>query len=182
MSLPDSHKKERLHSAYIRAVVAHAEQNLVPSAEGDYGIDGQVKRIIKEPYTDGDKNRNRYVPNGDFFDFQLKATKTCKHNPNGEIEYTLDDNAHSRFLKLAQGVIPAVLIVYDMPDDINQCVVQDSEKLLMMGCSYWKLMNEEALDKKTVSIPSTQLFNADAVNTILDYYNQVLRDMRNVRS
>lgn len=182
MSLPESHKKERLHSAYIRAIVAHAEQNLVPGTEGDYGIDGQVKRIIKAPFTNKDKIGNHYVPTGDFFDFQLKATKTCKHNKNGDIEYTLDDNAHFRFLQLADGVIPAVLIVYDMPDDISQCVIQDSEKLLMMGCSYWKLMDEKALERKTVYIPPNQLFNANAVNHILDYFKQALRDMRNVNS
>ncbi len=180
MSLPESHIKERLHSAYVRAIVSHAEQNFVPENEGDYGIDGIVKRIEKRPYTENGKIKNKYIPTGDLFNFQLKATKRCRQNKNGEIVFTLDNNAHIRFSNYVNGVIPAVLIVYDMPDDIKGCVIQDSEKLQMMGCSYWKFMDEKTLSKKTVYIPSTQVFNADAVNYILDHYKKVLGDLQNV--
>ena len=174
MSLPESHKKERLHSAYIRAVISHAEQHFIPESEGDYGIDGVVKKIEKIP----DNGRNKYITTGHFFEFQLKATKNCRSNRNGEIVYSLTNDAHLRFTKHVGGVIPAVLIVYDMPDDTNRCVFQDSKQLLMMGCCYWKFMDQKALKTKTVYIPSNQIFNADAVNYILGYYEQVLRRIR----
>ncbi|MAT98350.1 MAG: hypothetical protein CL608_14495 [Anaerolineaceae bacterium] len=177
MSLPDTHKKERLHSAYIRAIIAHAGQNLMVASEGDYGIDGAVKEIVKFPV--GEKSK--YISTGHVFEFQLKATQKCKMNDKGEVIYSLDDNAHFRFTKY-NGVIPSVLIVYDMPDDVSGCVLQNIKKLEMMGCCYWKFMDKDTLEMKTVYIPSNQIFNAEAVNYILNYYGQELRKLRNVSS
>lgn len=177
MSLPDTHKKERLHSAYIRAIIAHAGQNLMVASEGDYGIDGAVKQIVEFP-----KGKNKkYIPTGHVFEFQLKATQKCKINSDGAIVYSLDDNAHFRFTKY-NGVIPSVLIVYDMPDDVSACVVQDAARLEMMGCCYWKFMDKKTLERKTVYIPPDQVFNADAVNRILDIFGQELRKLRYVSS
>lgn len=175
MAIPESHKKERLHSAYIRAIIAHAEQVLVVDSEGDYGIDGSVRQIQH------DTSANKYSPTGNVFDFQLKATITCDRNKMNEVVYSLDSDAHYRFSQW-QGIIPSVLIVYDMPDDIQNCVIQDTEKLAMQGCCYWKFMDGDVLKKKTVHIPSNQIFNAAAVNYILGFHGQELRRLRNVSS
>lgn len=178
MAIPDSHKKERLHSAYIRAVIAHAEQSFVPESEGDYGIDGCIRKIELHE-TEGKK---KYIASSPIFTFQLKATKNCKINNNGEVVFSLDSDAHLRFTKHVDGIIPAVLIVYDTPNDINECVFQDNEKLSMMGCCYWKFMDKETLKKRTVYIPQTQIFDANAVNEILELYGRELRNLRNVSS
>lgn len=175
MAIPSTHKQERLHSAYIRAVVAHAEQTLVVDNEGDYGIDGTVRQIKHNP------TKNKYFPTGYFFEFQLKATINCKTNKNGEMVYSLDDNAHYKFTQF-EGVIPQILIVYNMPDDIHQCVIQSDQKLEMMGCCYWKLMDKTALQTKTVYIPPQQIFDAEAIRRILNYYGQELKRLTNVNS
>jgi hypothetical protein len=60
------HYKESLSRAYITAIVGSARQQLKWGAEYDYGVDGQVKRII---------NRNgRHTEAGFGFDFQAKAS------------------------------------------------------------------------------------------------------------
>lgn len=180
MSLPESHLKERLHSAYIRAVISHAEHHFTPEGEGDYGIDGQVKRVLKIPYLKGSQTRHRYITGTDFFLFQLKAVEKCEQDASGNIKYGLTTNAYERFVPHVESIIPMVLIVYDMPDHVSKCVIHDTKQLLMMGCCYWKFMDKKVLEKKTVYIPPTQIFNADAVNYILDCHKEAMRKLRGI--
>lgn len=181
MSIPESHKKERLHSAYIRAVISHAEHSFT-GKESDYGIDGIITRVQKIPLQGKDgKTKYSYIDGVDLFHYQLKATTKCERDENGNIKYIINARAYDRFVPHTASIVPAVLIVYDMPDDVHTCVLQDDKQLLMMGCCYWKFMDNKALETKVQYIPSNQIFNADAVNYILDYHKEEVGKLKELR-
>jgi hypothetical protein len=102
MPIPESHKKERLHSAYIRAVVSHAEHSFA-GKESDYGIDGIITRVIKIPYNDKDGSiKYKYLDGVDLFHYQLKATTKCERDGNENVKYSLDPTFRSKNVRKNQ--------------------------------------------------------------------------------
>ena len=160
MSIPQSHQKQYLSSAFIRAIVAKSGHALTLTYESDYGVDGVVFQIENE--------NGGYYSSGLLFNFQLKATWQCDIR-NGEVVYDLDAAAYNKAARW-KGFPPLVLILFRMPKDIDHWFHLEDDHLMLRHCAYWKLMEvekTEATSKTRISIPKSHIFDEKAVEYLL---------------
>lgn len=162
MPLPLNHMKERLHLAYVRAVVARAGATFQPYDE-DYGIDARISAVSLTP--DG-----KYIAKGSAFDCQLKAT-TDWEIKDEHIVYDLDVKAYNNLVELKERL--GILILYRLPKqpDPDAWVTVSKDNLTMRTCCYWKLLTGDKTTNtstKQICIPTQQLFDHQAVTDLLE--------------
>jgi len=136
--------------AYARAVVFHAGFNLYRPEVDEHGLDGTIRG--------SGSGVNRV-------DFQLKSTTDFVIS-NGEIRYDLRVEDYNRLI-LADD-LPRILILYVMPRDENQWLIQSDEALCLQKCSYWvSLMGlppSRNISTVRVSVPLSNVFDQNGLS------------------
>jgi hypothetical protein len=160
MSITREHCQERLSFAYINAVAAKAGYTCT-RPELDYGMDLQIKTV---EYEDGFLQDTGFA-----LDVSAKAT----HNfvlLNGDIHYKLDVKAYNSLVK--PRMIPAVLVLYCMPDDDALWLSVQEDETTLKHCGYWlSLRGQQPTDNtgsKVVNIPKKQMFREESLKQIMD--------------
>ena len=175
MPIPLNHMKERLHFAYVRAVVARAGATLQPY-DDDYGIDARISAISLT-------QEGKYIAKGGAFDCQLKATTDWEIRDE-HIVYDLDVRAYNNLVELEDRI--GVLILYRLPkqSDPDAWLTVSKDNLIMRTCCYWKLLKGEKTTNtstKRICIPTQQLFDPQAVTKLLDQVRQRNEEFRRWR-
>ena len=138
--------QEQLSLSYVRAVTFRAGVSLSRPEVDDHGIDGTI--------VDPDRRGVNRV------DFQLKAT-TQYEIRNDVVVYDLRVEDYNRLV--IEDDVPRILILYVMPDDDSQWLVQSEEELCLRKCSYWMTLMGEARSRNSstvrVSVPLANVFD-----------------------
>ena len=155
------HRQEALSLAYVTAVAARAGMTFsLPSH--DYGTDLWLHQVIE---TSGERRQT-----GQGFRIQLKSTTiaTLEHDA---VVYDLDLRAYE-MLRVGDDLYPLLLLVYVMPANEAEWLVQDETRLELRSCSYWMLLQGQPQTTNTTSvrirIPRTNQFTSGALVRIMD--------------
>ena len=158
------HYKESLSRAYITAIVGSARQQLKWGSEYDYGVDGQVKRII---------NRNgRRTEAGFGFDFQAKASTDWELR-HDHIFYDLEVDNYNDLAQRSDDnrAMPLILILMCLDRDECEWLNVDESRLMLQKCSYWLQISSGFSSNQTsqrVKIPACNAFSPSTVIQLLD--------------
>ena len=144
--MPDNFIKEQLSLAYIQAVTARVGYELDIKRVDYRGIDG----VIENPALSG-VNR---------VDFQLKSSADFVIRET-EIAYDLRIQNYNSLVQ--EKDIPRVFILFIMPKDDAEWLIQNPDELCLRKCAYWlSLMGEAAsanASAKRVHIPKANIFD-----------------------
>ena len=138
--------QEQLSLAYVRAVVFRSGLSLSRPDVDDHGIDG----TIVDPHRRG-VNR---------VDFQLKST-TSYGTTASTVGYDLRVQNYNQLI--VEDDVPGILILFIMPDDDDQWLLQDEEELCLRKCAYWVSLMGMARSSNSstqrVSVPLVNIFD-----------------------
>ena len=144
--------QEELSNSYVRAVLFNAGFNLILPVKDLFGIDGTIVAMT------GGVNR---------IDFQLKATTNYILSGN-EILYDLRVEDYNRLVR--EDDLPRVLILYLMPSDNSQWLIQSQSELCLRECAYWVCLMGEPLSRNVstvrVSIPIANVFDRNGLQNM----------------
>ncbi len=132
--MPSNFIQEELSMAYVRAVIFGAGFNLTPPVKDVFGIDGTVVSMA------GGVNR---------IDFQLKAT-TNFHFSGNDVLYDLRVEDYNRLVR--EDDVPRVLILYVMPADNSQWLIQSQSELCLKECAYWLCLMGEPQSRNVSTV------------------------------
>ena len=142
--------QEQLSRAYVRAVIFRAGFRLSNPEIDDHGIDGTV--------IDPDRRGLNRV------DFQLKST-TQYEIRDGAIVYDLRVEDYNRLI--IEDDVPRVLILFVMPDDDGQWLLQNEDELCLRKCACWVSLMGEPRSRNSstqrVLVPMAALFDQEGV-------------------
>lgn len=155
-----SQRKEQFSNAYLQAVSSVASFSLFPPPPVD---DDSVDRTVAASGGSGTIRSPR-------LDVQLKCTAAPL--PNGShISYGLKLKNYDD-LRPENVLVPRILVVVFVPDDIESWLEQSEEKLSMKYCGYWaSLRGMKEVENKarvTVRLPRSNLFTVDALSSIME--------------
>lgn len=174
MPIPIEHMMERLHFAYVHAVVARAGATCQPYIQ-DYGSDARISAIRAKP-TGG------FAKTAIGFECQLKATTTWKFEDEN-IVYDLDADAYNKLIELED--MFGILILFRMPKDPLEWLEITENIFYMRHCCYWMLLTGERTTNtstKRIFIPTQQLFDPQAVTDLLEQVKQRNAEFRRWRN
>lgn len=160
MTIPESHMKERLHRVYVNAVASRAGAKYTESLT-DYGLDVTIQDIKELP-------NGKFVDTGILFHCQLKATTKCELKPL-EVIYDMEVEAYNKLVTWEGGI--CILVLFNLPIDVNEWLHLDEEKLLLKKCCYWSHITgpiSENSHSQRIMIPRIQQFTPDTVKNILN--------------
>ncbi len=148
--MPDNFIKQELSRAYVRAVVSRGGHD-ISMTDVDYrGIDG----TIENPSLRG-VNR---------VDIQLKSTTDYEFR-GVDVIYDLRVEDYNRLIQDRD--IPRVLILFVMPEEEAEWLIQNPGELCLRKCAYWKsVMGENFSNNKStvrISVPQTNVFDQDGL-------------------
>ena len=145
--------QEQLSRAYTRAVIFRAGFRLSNPKVDDHGIDGTI--------VDPDRRGVNRV------DFQLKAS-TVYQIRNDAIAYDLRVEDYNRLI--IEDDVPRVLILFIMPDDDAQWLIQSGDELCLRTCAYWvSLMGMTRSPNSStarVHVPAANVFDQNGLQNI----------------
>ena len=145
--------QEQLSRAYARAVIFRAGFRLSSPVVDDHGIDGTV--------VDPDRRGVNRV------DFQLKAT-TLYQISTDTVVYDLRVEDYNRLI--VDDDVPRVLILFIMPNDDVQWLVQNEDELCLRKCAYWvslMAMTRSANSSTVrVHVPTANVFDQDGLRNM----------------
>lgn len=161
MPIPPEHMKERLSMAYVSAVAARAGVACRPTTAPEYGTD---LHLVKINYVNG-----KFVDTGWILNCQVKSTSNCELQAT-QIVYDMEVDA---FNKLAEwdGAGPCILVLFCLPDGLDNWLSVDEDELILKRCCYWTKITEPPTtnkSKKRIFIPRSQLLTPDTVVTLLE--------------
>ena len=138
--------QEQLSWAYLRAVVHSATGYRIYTPDiDDHRIDGSIKSV--------DRGINQV-------DFQLNSTTRFQVR-NGVILYDLRVENYNDLIR--EDDLPRVLILYLMPDDEDEWVVQSKDELCLRYCAYWVFLMGQSrsgnVSTERVSIPTANMLD-----------------------
>lgn len=161
-SMELSDRKEQFSNAYLQAVASVAGYGVWKPAPGpdDDSVDWVVAQkggegTVRSPRLEVQlKCTAAHVPSRDYFSFPLKLK-------------TYDDLRPERENLL----VPRILLVVLVPDDIESWLEQSEEKLTMRRCGFWKSLRGmeevENTTSVTVRVPRSNLFTVDELASIM---------------
>ena len=137
--------QEELSKAYVQAVIFRAGFNMQLPVKDLFGIDGTIVS-----HTNG-VNR---------IDYQLKATTDYTFS-GSSILYDLRVDDYNRLIR--EDDLPRVLILYLMPSDDSQWLIQSPRELCLRECAYWAdLMGHPPSRNSStvrVAVPTVNVFD-----------------------
>lgn len=152
-------QKEKFSEAYVRAVAAVAGYG-VSRPEVD---DDSVDLTIAARGGNGTVRSPR-------LDVQLKCTASAAINGDEAFSFRLKLKNYDD-LRDEQVLVPRVLVVVRVPDDLAHWVEASEEQLQLRHGGYWiSLRGEPATDNatnKTVNIPRSQMFTVDGLKALM---------------
>lgn len=130
----DTAMMEGLSRAYVRAVAVRAGCRYKDVLERDIGKDAEIDYV---DWIDG-KPRD----SGLQLRLQIKATtQGSKHTP-AEVILDVEVDQYHKLIARSPGV-RIVMVVLDMPADMEQWLHTAPERLLMRNCAYWVYLEGE---------------------------------------
>lgn len=158
----DTAMMEGLSRAYVRAVAVRAGCNYQDQTGQDIGTDAVIDYV--------DRIAGRRRDTSWRLRLQIKATSQESEHTPSEVMLNIKVDHHRKLIAPSPGV-RIVLIVFDMPADVERWLHTEPQHLLMRNCAYWKyLEGEQAVANKAkvqVKIPRTQMFDVEAVRGTL---------------
>jgi hypothetical protein len=161
--LTDQHIAEDLSRAYVQAVAAKAGVNLSTRVH-DYGVDGTFHpiRIIG----------GRRVEAGFPLDFQLKASKNWAISED-HVVYDLEAKTYNDLVvrKRASGAALCILILLCLPENPQEWLDLDEERLLLRKCCYWEYLKgdpSENTQTVRIRIPTAQRLSPESLLALLE--------------
>ena len=149
MTLSTNFIQEQMSWAYIRAVTFRAGFNLSEPILDVFGIDGTIVSMI---------------PGVNRVGFQLKST-TRFLVAGDAIHYDLRVEDYNRLIK--EDDLPRVLILYVMPSDDSQWLIQSPNGLCLRTRAYWvPLMGGAPSNNSStvrVAVPVANVFDQDGL-------------------
>ena len=156
-SMTENFIQERLSLAYVEAVVFGAGFNFSELKVDDHGIDGTIKSYSR--------GINRV-------DFQLKATYRYQLTKS-HVVYDLPADNYN-VLVAAEG-IPAILILFVMPNLRGCWLAQSESEMLIRHCAYWYSLEGKdrttTTSTKRVRIPRSNTFTVPGLPIM---FNQLI--------
>ena len=157
--------QEELSVAYLQAIAGRV--NVCVSRGRDVGVDGTLHKI--RPFTDG------YFLDQFDLAFQLKST-TAWYCSGTSIKYDLKVPIHNKIVERnnefrEKGGTPCLLILYCMPDNQEEWLDVDDEKLLMRKCCYWQMLTGARTDNDRtirIEIPENQTLTPESLLELFD--------------
>ncbi len=152
-------QKEQFSNAYLRAVAATAGfQVYKPEPDidkSDWGIASPgPKRTVRSPKVEA----------------QLKCTSRDVLHAD-HLAFPIDIATYDN-LRDPDHMVPRILVVVVVPDDVQNWLVHSEDNLALRHCGYWfsvrGLPPSDNNDSVTLHIPRNQQFTADALTDILE--------------
>lgn len=155
ISTSENDIKEQLSLAYLQAVAARAGCQVTPWKLDRMSVDATLAPVH------GAKVK---------LDVQLKAT--------AHLELTGDEALFDLPIKNYEDLRSTevenaqILIVFCLPNELNESLFVDEQALIMRRCAYWaSLYNQPATQNTTsvrVRLPRAQLFTPEALRELMD--------------
>lgn len=102
-------------------------------------------------------------------DVQLKCTFQEVLQEDG-LRFSLNIKNYND-LRLTDIMVPRILVVFLVPPDIEDWLVQTEEEMIIRRCGYWvSLLGAPATNNSTgvsVDIPRDNMFNADSLTAMM---------------
>ena len=153
--LTSANQKEAFSFVYLRAVAARAGY---ATGVRDYDSDG-VDATVQA----GGSMRPQ-------IDVQLKATTRLREVSNDSWAFDLPKRNYD-LLRLPV-IVPRLLVVLDLPKDIDQVLTIGHNELILRRCAYWisLLGYPERSNRRsvTVHLPRTNRFDHSALHQLMD--------------
>lgn len=138
--------------AYVRAVTFRAGFNLQFPVRDLFGIDGTIVSHT------GGVNR---------IDFQAKATTNYRISGNNVL-YDLRIDDYNRLVR--EDDVPRVLILYLMPSDDSQWLIQSQGELCLRECGYWVCLMGKPQSRNVssvrFSVPLANMFDQNGIHSM----------------
>lgn len=133
--MQDNDIKEELSKNFLK-ILASYKGIKANSKEKDHGVDINLTNVFSYKDPDG---KNQYLDNGKYVDVQLKATTLKQIKDDGQkIEYLLrGKNYNDLVQRKNQGISPLILVLFVLPDEKDDWINIDLEKILIFGSAYW---------------------------------------------
>ena len=165
--LTDQDVKEELSYSYLHAVASKAHFECEHKRKDRDSIDAKVNGY---DYTDQSK-RTR-APR---LEVQLKATvrisRNGEHEGGGNFPFSISRKNYDD-LRLTERRVPALLVVFLMPEEPARWLDAGEEELITRNCAYWTdLRGAEATDNdtsKTVHVPLDNLLTPSSLREMMD--------------
>lgn len=164
MPLTLNHQKEQLSVAYIRAVAAAAGFSCTKPEVDDDSVD--VLIACSGSYGDDVVLRSPRI--------ELQAKATAEPHPLTDHEECLKYPLSVKNYDDLRGatLVPRILVVMIVPQNVEDWIEQDDERLLVRYSAYWvSLYNEPETTNGTtitVGLPKKQLFNVENLRIMMD--------------
>lgn len=151
----ETHQKEQFSNAYFLAIAAKARCNPSKQEVDDDSVDWSLsKKIIGRPK----------------LDIQLKCTENLRLDGDS-FKYPLKIKNYNDLI-IEDVSVPRILVVFSVPENIDEWLSQNTENLVIRKCGYWvSLKGLSVVDNTnnvTVSIPSSNIFSVEQLNEIMD--------------
>ncbi|MBF0614325.1 MAG: DUF4365 domain-containing protein [Magnetococcales bacterium] len=153
-------QKEKFSEAYVRAVAAVAGFGVSRPEVDDDSVDLTIaarggKGTVRSPR----------------LDIQLKCTANAAIDEGKTFSFPLKIKNYDD-LRDEQVMVPRVLVVVRVPDDVAEWSEVAEDQLLLRHCGYWvSLRGASAVNNttnKTVDIPRSQIFTVDHLKSIMN--------------
>ena len=157
-------QKEEISKAYVHAVAAACGYTIAAWSQ-DHGC---VDTTVGAASTVGSGHLTRPK-----VDIQLKASMQGALEHDEFVSCKLDI-AHYNSLR-APAATPHILVVLLLPEEFGQAVEHTVQQLMIRRCAYWVKMTgmpDATGDRKTVRIPTANVFSPDALRDILTKVSQ----------
>lgn len=151
-------RKEQFSKSYIQAVASVAGFSATTPTVDDDSVDltiagrGRDGTVASPRLELQAKGRNATTGNGNHFSYNLKLKN-------------YDD------LRVANFLVPRILVVVFVPEQIEYWLEQSEERLLMKHCAYWVSLRgmEESNNQNTVAVrlPRSNLFTIEALQDMM---------------
>lgn len=155
-------QKEQFSIAYVRAVIAAAGFTVYTPEVDDDSIDLGITGSA--PFD---------LPIRPRVEVQLKSTANQRALHQGQVHFPLKIKNYDD-LRLPS-LVPRVLLLVVMPDDVSDWLRHTEEELVLSGCGYWLSLfgypSTENTESVTVQIPRAQQFTPEALRAIMKRVN-----------
>lgn len=152
---------EQLSRVYVQAVCAVAGCSCA-RPEPDYGCDLTIRQVARLG--------TAFRPVGRNLDLQLRGTTTATRTET-EIVYDLDVRTYD-LLRTATHAAPLLLVLYVLPQEPPEWLVQTEDQLVLKHCAYGlSLRREPAIPNRSsvrVRVPRENRFTPEALLRIME--------------
>jgi hypothetical protein len=166
MTIPIEHKMERLSTAYVGAVAAHAGMILIPSDKSsDYGTDFVLQKARK-------LQTGKIKGSGPQINLQVKSSSGCFIRANNVV-YDMASDDYNKLVDELEDDVNTFLILFRTPaiSALDRWLSLDDDQLIIRHCCYWQRLSGPLTDNKQsirIEIPLSQILTPKALLGLFD--------------